>query len=240
MSAYRTLKGMEAMHALRKGQGRSFAYGRSNPDAVIVVRDEGWQRVLDLNLTSAFRFSQRIGRCMVAQRRGAIINIAAPANKGWPAIAAYAAAKAELVSRTQTLAAEWAAAGVRVNALAPGWVKTAINQAYLADQHLADITIFAVPLQRWGEPEEMVGTAVWLASDAARYVTGAVISVDGGFAVGLPKQWLEAMNRSAPYRQRSDRRPFASNDTFSTRASPAPPEAAASGHRRGGPATKPA
>jgi NAD(P)-dependent dehydrogenase (short-subunit alcohol dehydrogenase family) len=168
--------------------------------AILDVRDEGWRRVLDLNLTSAFRFSQQIARPMLAQQGGSIINITAPANKGWPAVAAYAAAKAALTSLTQACAVEWANSGVRVNALAPGWVKTAINHGYVADGELADVTVSGVPLNRWAQPEEMVGTAVWLASDAARYVTGAVIAVDGGFGIGLPREWLQTMDRSAATR----------------------------------------
>jgi NAD(P)-dependent dehydrogenase (short-subunit alcohol dehydrogenase family) len=160
------------------------------------VRDEGWQHVIDLNLTSAFRFSQRIGRWMVDHGRGAIINITAPANKAWPAIAAYAAAKAGLDSLTKTLAAELAPFGVRVNAVAPGWVKTAINQGYVDDEHLAPLAVSAVPLGRWAEPEEITGAVVWLASDAASYVTGTVVPVDGGFAAGMGREWLEAMDRS--------------------------------------------
>ena len=153
--------------------------------AILDVRDEGWQRVLDLNLTSAFRFSQQIARPMLAQQGGSIINITAPANKGWPAVAAYAAAKAALTSLTQACAVEWANSGVH---------------GYVADGELADVTVSGVPLNRWAQPEEMVGTAVWLASDAARYVTGAVIAVDGGFGIGLPREWLQTMDRSAATR----------------------------------------
>ena len=163
---------------------------------ILEVRDEGWQRVIDLNLTSAFRFSQRIGRWMVDHGRGAIVNVTAPANKAWPAIAAYAAAKAGLDSLTRTLAAELAPLGVRVNAVAPGWVKTAINQGYVDDEHLAPLAVSAVPLRRWAEPEEITGAVVWLASDAASYVTGTVVPVDGGFAAGMGREWLEAMDRS--------------------------------------------
>ena len=163
---------------------------------ILEVRDEGWQRVIDLNLTSAFRFSQRIGRWMVDHGRGAIVNVTAPANKAWPAIAAYAAAKAGLDSLTKTLAAELAPFGVRVNAVAPGWVKTAINQGYVDDEHLAPLAVSAVPLGRWAEPEEITGAVVWLASDAASYVTGTVVPVDGGFAAGMGREWLEAMDRT--------------------------------------------
>lgn len=165
---------------------------------ILEVRDEGWQRVIDLNLTSAFRFSQRIARWMVAHGRGSIINVTAPANKGWPAVASYAAAKAGVTSLTQTLAAEVGPAGVRVNALAPGWVNTAINKGYAADERLAALAVSSVPLGRWAAADEMVGAAVWLASDASSYVTGAVIPVDGGFDTGMANEWLEAMDRRRP------------------------------------------
>jgi len=163
---------------------------------ILDVRDEGWQRVIDLNLTSAFRFSQRLGRWMADHGEGAIVNVTAPSDKAWPAIAAYAAAKAGLSSFTQTLAAELGPFGVRVNAVAPGWVKTAVNQGYVDDEELAALAVSAVPLGRWAVPEEIVGTVVWLASGAASYVTGAVIPVDGGFAAGVSRDWLDAMDRS--------------------------------------------
>jgi NAD(P)-dependent dehydrogenase (short-subunit alcohol dehydrogenase family) len=90
--------------------------------SVLELRDEGWQRLVDLNLTSVFRFCRVAGRAMVARGRGSVVNAASVvANRPWPALAAYTAAKAGVLSVTQVLALEWGAAGVRANAITPGW-----------------------------------------------------------------------------------------------------------------------
>ena len=159
------------------------------------VREEGWAKVLDLNLTSVLRMCQQCGRHMVNRGAGSIITIASVVpSRVWPAITPYSTAKAAVVHLTQSLAVEWGACGVRVNAVCPGWIRTTTNQAYLRDQETADMTIDAVPLGRWGEREDLTGAVVWLASDAARYVTGAVIPVDGGLSVGLSQIWQRAMH----------------------------------------------
>jgi len=164
--------------------------------SVLEVREEGWQKVIDLNLTSVFRFCQRIGTGMVARGSGSVINVASVGVfRPWPAVTAYCVAKAGVVTLTQLLAAEWGPTGVRANALSPGWIRTEINRSYSGP--LADMAVASVPLHRWGEPEEVADTALWLASDASRYVTGATITVDGGYAVGMPEDWLHAMDRSA-------------------------------------------
>jgi NAD(P)-dependent dehydrogenase (short-subunit alcohol dehydrogenase family) len=161
---------------------------------VLAIRDDGWQRTFDLNLTSVLRFCRPVGSHMVARGSGSIINIAsAPPSRAWPAIAAYSAAKAAVLSFTGSLAAECGVAGVRVNAICPGWVATATNRTYLRDPAVAATAVDAVPLAKWGEPRDVAATAVWLASDAARYVTAAVIPVDGGLAIGQSRGWLDAM-----------------------------------------------
>ncbi|MGH2352783.1 MAG: SDR family NAD(P)-dependent oxidoreductase [Chloroflexota bacterium] len=158
------------------------------------VREEGWNRILDLNLTSVFRFSQQVGGRMVERQSGSIVNVASVLpTRVWPAIAGYSAAKAGVLSLTQTLAVEWGGAGVRVNALCPGWIRTGLNRAYTDDRARAATAIDAVPLARWGEPDDLIGPAIWLASNASRYVTGAIIPIDGGLAVGQPEQWRQAM-----------------------------------------------
>ncbi|HET7091819.1 MAG TPA: SDR family oxidoreductase, partial [Thermomicrobiales bacterium] len=164
---------------------------------IMEVREEGWAEVVDLNLTSVLRVSQHVGRRMAGYGSGSIINIASVLpSRAWPAVAGYSAAKAGVLSLTQALAVELGEAGVRVNALCPGWMRTGLNQPYFEQPDTAAIAIEAAPLARWGEAEDLVGAAIWLASDASRYVTGALIPVDGGLAVGLPRRWLNEMRLS--------------------------------------------
>jgi NAD(P)-dependent dehydrogenase (short-subunit alcohol dehydrogenase family) len=154
------------------------------------IQERGWQKLLDLNLTSVFRFCQQVGAGMVMRRAGSVINVASVvANRPWPALAAYSAAKAGVLSLTQTLAQEWGAAGVRVNAICPGWVMTDINRAFLADDRSLGLAVESVPVGRCGEPEDIVGVAIWLASDASSYVTGANIAVDGGLGIAISEDW---------------------------------------------------
>lgn len=161
---------------------------------VTEIEKSGWQRVIDLNLTGVLRVSQAVGRRMLERGRGSIVNIASLLpTRAWPAVAAYSAAKSAVLSLTQSMAVEWGQAGVRVNALCPGWIRTSLNQPYLATPDLAETAIEGTPLGRWGEVEDVTGAVVWLASDASRYVTGAVIPIDGGLNVGLPQDWLDAM-----------------------------------------------
>lgn len=161
---------------------------------VLATRDDGWQRTLDLNLTSVLRFCRDTGARMVRRGSGSIITIAsAPPTRAWPALAAYTAAKAAVLSLTVSLAAEVGPAGVRVNAVCPGWIRTATNEVYLQDADTAATAVDAVPLACWGEPGDVAHTVRWLASDAARYVTAATIPVDGGLALGQSRTWLRAM-----------------------------------------------
>ncbi len=152
------------------------------------IRADGWRRVLDLNLMSVVAFCQAVGTHMVQRRSGSVVNVdsigaAHPA----PMVTPYCAAKAAVVSLTQALAQEWAPAGVRVNAIAPGWIRTDINRALSDRPELEAAISEQVPLGRWGEPDDLVGVALWLASDASAYVTGAHIPVDGGIGVAAPQ-----------------------------------------------------
>ena len=158
--------------------------------AFLDMREAGWHKVLDLNLTSVMRFCQSVGLHMTARGGGSVINITSPATvRPWPAITAYGAAKAAVLNLTQALAQEWASAQVRVNAICPGWIRTEINRAFTDNAAAHDATARDVPLGRWGEPADVVGAAVWLASDASSYVTGAHIPVDGGLTVAVPEDW---------------------------------------------------
>jgi NAD(P)-dependent dehydrogenase (short-subunit alcohol dehydrogenase family) len=145
------------------------------------MRLSGWEKVLRLNLDATLYVCQAAGKHLVEQGSGAVINIASVAGLGAaPFLGAYGAAKAGVVSLTKTLAVEWARAGVRVNALCPGWTATDLNRDIWAAPDGGQALIANVPMARWGQPEEMAGPAVFLASDAASYMTGQVLIVDGG------------------------------------------------------------
>jgi gluconate 5-dehydrogenase len=140
-----------------------------------------WQDVLSANLTSAFVLAQRIARGMVARKRGKIVNVCSVQNKLVRGTTApYAAAKGGLGNLGQVMCAEWAAHGIQINGLAPGYIRTDLNTALLDDPELHDWVIGRTPARRWGEPEDLAGPAVWLASSASDFVNGQIIYVDGG------------------------------------------------------------
>ena len=122
-----------------------------------------------------------IGGHLVERAEGSVINVASVAGvTGSPLLSPYGAAKAGLVSLTKSLAVEWGATGVRVNALCPGWTATELNRNLWEDETTGKATIATVPMQRWGRAAEMAGPAVFLASDASSYMTGQALVVDGG------------------------------------------------------------
>jgi gluconate 5-dehydrogenase len=145
---------------------------------------EEWRRVLLVNLFGAFLMSQIVGRVMVAQRSGSIINIASIHAHVAPALhaaSAYAASKAGLLGLTRALAAEWGGHGVRVNAIAPGFVFTDMTQRRLSDPAYLKRVLERSPLQQVLEPEDLVGAVYYLLSDASRLVTGQSIGIDAGW-----------------------------------------------------------
>ncbi len=145
-----------------------------------------WDSIIDTDLRSVFFACTEVGRHMLGRGSGAIINIASLAShRGWPRSALYAIAKAGVLSLTQTLGAEWAGRGVRVNAISPGFFMTELNRDKMAPERKA-LALARTPAGRFGEVDELVGAAVYLASPAAGFVTGQSIAVDGGFlATGL-------------------------------------------------------
>ena len=148
------------------------------------LRLAGWDKLIRLNLDSAMYVCHAIGDHLVGRGKGSVINVASVAGLiGSPFLAPYGAAKAGLISLTKTLAVEWAARGVRVNALCPGWTATDLNRNLWDDDTAGKATVATVPMQRWGRAEEMTGPAVFLASDASSYMTGQVLVVDGGQTV---------------------------------------------------------
>lgn len=145
------------------------------------LRLPGWEKLIRLNLDSAAYVCHAIGGHLVGRGQGSVINVASVAGMvGSPLLAPYGAAKAGLIALTKTLAVEWAAHGVRVNALCPGWTATDLNRDLWEDEVAGKATIATVPMRRWGRPEEMSGPAVFLASDASSFMTGQVLTIDGG------------------------------------------------------------
>ncbi len=148
------------------------------------VRHAGWDKVMRLNLDSIVQVTQAVGPHLLERGSGAVVVVSSVAGQvATPELTPYGAAKAAAISLTKSLAAEWARAGVRVNALCPGWVATELSRALWDDEELSRQTLGPVPMGRWARPEEMVGPAIFLASDAASFVTGQALFVDGGMTV---------------------------------------------------------
>jgi 2-dehydro-3-deoxy-D-gluconate 5-dehydrogenase len=143
---------------------------------------EDWDLVLEVDLTSVFMLDQLAGRHMLANGGGKIINVASLTSFfGAIRIPAYAASKGGIAQLTKALSNEWAGRGVTVNAIVPGYIHTDLNHELLTDSVEGPKLLARIPIGRWGAPDDMKGIAVFLASDAANYITGAVIPVDGGF-----------------------------------------------------------
>jgi NAD(P)-dependent dehydrogenase (short-subunit alcohol dehydrogenase family) len=146
------------------------------------VSEAEWDSIMLTNLIGVLRTCQIFGRKMIERKSGRIINIASVASgRGFYEVAAYAASKAGVVSLTKTLAVEWAKHGVCVNAIAPGVYRTDLNKALLDGTPRGQEFITRTPMRRFGQLQELIGAAVFLASDAASFVTGHVLAVDGGF-----------------------------------------------------------
>ena len=141
-----------------------------------------WDSVIDTNLKSLFFLCQAAGRHMMAQGKGKIVNIASLLSfQGGIRVPSYTAAKSGVAGLTKLLANEWAAKGVNVNAIAPGYIATNNTQALRADENRNRQILERIPAARWGDPSDLGGAAVFLASSASDYVNGHILAVDGGW-----------------------------------------------------------
>jgi 2-deoxy-D-gluconate 3-dehydrogenase len=148
---------------------------------LLEMEEEDWDRTINANLKSAFIFSREVGKHMVKNRSGKIINIASINGiKGEGNLTAYCASKAGLIGFTKALALEWAPYNVLVNAVAPGYFVSEMTRKALEDEKMRERLIRRIPLRRFASPEEIAGIVLYLASDMSSFVTGSVFVIDGG------------------------------------------------------------
>lgn len=156
--------------------------------AGVIFRDKAeydisiFQKVIDVNLTGTMRMCLG-AHAKLARSGGTIINTASMLSFfGGPAVPAYTASKGGVAQLTKALAAAWAADGIRVNALAPGWIATELTRGLVEDESRSSAILKRTPMERWGQPDDVGGAAVFLCSEAAKFITGVILPVDGGYA----------------------------------------------------------
>ncbi len=156
--------------------------GRIKRTPTLTLAEEEWQGILDTNLTGTLRACQIFGKSMLDRGHGRIINIASLTSfVALTEVAAYAASKSAVSSLTRSLAVEWSKKGVTVNAIAPGVFRTDLNAELLDSTPRGKELLMRTPMGRFGKTEELIGAAIFLASDASSFVTGVTLAVDGGF-----------------------------------------------------------
>jgi len=147
------------------------------------VEYQEWQNIINVNAGSVFLFCREVGKYMVSQKSGSIINIISIIGTlGLPELSIYGASKGAVLSLTKSLALEWSKFEVRVNAIAPGFCQTSYTESFKKNKQLYDFTLERIPMKKWGMPIDVSNTCLYLASNMSSYVTGEVISVDGGWS----------------------------------------------------------
>ena len=176
----RTVEELGGLNVLVNNAG-----GSNFMSPIVGLRPEGWDKLRTLNLDSVFHATQIGAQAILASaggsKGGSIIQIASVAGiMGVPALSPYSAAKAGVIMFSQSVAKELAGSGVRVNCIAPGWIETSLNEAMTSDEGTRAEMVKMIPIGRLGTPEEIVGGAIYLASDASSFVTGTTLVIDGG------------------------------------------------------------
>jgi gluconate 5-dehydrogenase len=148
--------------------------------------EEAWREIMAINIDGVFHVTQAVGKRMVERKRGRIINICSVTSElGRATIVPYATTKGALRQMTRGLSAEWARHNIQINAIAPGYIRTPLNQALMDDEKFSAWVSARTPAGRWAAPDELVGAAIFLASEAASYVNGHVLYVDGGLSTSV-------------------------------------------------------
>lgn len=148
--------------------------------------EDDWKKVIDVNLNGVFLCAQAAGKQMIEQQSGKIINISSIAGlSGYASSVAYSASKAGVISLTKTLAAEWGKHNIQVNAICPGVFATDMTEDYLKDKDFKEMIKTKVPLSRYAKSDELIGTIIYLASNASDYMTGHALVIDGGWTSAL-------------------------------------------------------
>ncbi|MBI3911472.1 MAG: SDR family oxidoreductase [Armatimonadetes bacterium] len=156
--------------------------GTNRIKPALEITEEDWDLICDTNLKGCFFMSQEVGRHMVERRSGAIVNISSQAGLvGGPQRVPYSGAKGGVVNMTRALAVEWASYGVRVNGIAPTVTRTPLAEQAMQNPQFREMVLRSIPLGRLAEPDEIALAVVFLASDAARMITGQTLAVDGGW-----------------------------------------------------------
>jgi NAD(P)-dependent dehydrogenase (short-subunit alcohol dehydrogenase family) len=151
--------------------------------AFLDITTDEWCNVLNTNLNSVYFLCREIGRHMISQKNGRIINIASIIGTlGLPELAAYGASKGGIITLTKCLALEWAEYNINVNAIAPGFCETSYAENFKRNTELYNFTIDRTPLKKWGAPQDVANACLFLSSDAAKYITGEILNIDGGWS----------------------------------------------------------